>query len=85
MMLTILDVMAGRSPGHPRLVCGATDVDARNKSGHDGIELLEAFCKRSTSLPFEAAEIGYIRVCRREKALAIVLLFQRHCLGKDFV
>src|SRR5271165_5955100 len=23
-------------PGHPRLVCGTIDVDARNKSGHDG-------------------------------------------------
>src|SRR5271165_3385135 len=23
-------------PGHPRLACGTIDVDARNKSGHDG-------------------------------------------------
>src|SRR5260370_3623228 len=23
-------------PGHARLACGTTDVDARNKSGHDG-------------------------------------------------
>src|SRR5271166_3272817 len=23
-------------PGYPRLVCGTIDVDARNKSGHDG-------------------------------------------------
>src|SRR5215213_9944931 len=23
-------------PGHPRLVCGKKDVDARHKAGHDG-------------------------------------------------
>jgi hypothetical protein len=39
-----LNVMAGPSPGHPRLSpsrgVGCASVDARNKSGHDGCVLV---------------------------------------------
>jgi SAM-dependent methyltransferase len=38
-------------PGHPRVVCDRKDVDARNKSGHDGSEFASTISKDDLSPP----------------------------------